>query len=238
MEQLSTRTTATITAATAALIVGATGFVAEAALTDISTVPLASSSSVVVKPNLLLTMDTSGSMGWDFMPDNVNPVVPNVSSNDYPYSTSSPDYPYNQGYTCRSNTEGNNNCLPGDPPYYAYQFNFVAYNPSFSYVPGVNYDGTSRGAMGSPWTSVAVDQYTPSKGNIQLAANSATNGQFPEQVYLNSGGAYKRNGELYCPVPSSTCFPGNVPPTENGVTAPSFAYNTPKGPSLTAVSLS
>src|SRR5215470_18403669 len=214
MRQLSTAATiATI----AALIASTIGFVAEAALTDISTVPLASSSSVVVKPNLLLTMDTSGSMGWDFMPDNVNPVVPNVNSSDYPYTTGSPDYPYNQGYTCRSNTDGNNNCLPGDPPYYAYQFNFVAYNPSFTYLPGVNYDGTSRGSMGSPWTSVPVDQYTTSKGNIQLAANSTANGQFPEQVYLNSGGSYKRNGELYCPASSTTCFPGNLPPTENGV---------------------
>ena len=64
MKYLSTRTTATVTMATAVLIASAIAFVAEAALTDISTVPLASSSSVVVKPNLLLTMDTSGSMGW------------------------------------------------------------------------------------------------------------------------------------------------------------------------------
>jgi type IV pilus assembly protein PilY1 len=224
MKYLSTRTTATVTMATAVLIASAIAFVAEAALTDISTVPLASSSSVVVKPNLLLTMDTSGSMGWDFMPDNVDPVT---STNNATSAT----------YTCRTNSAGDNNCTAGDPPYYAYQYNFVAYNPSITYVPGVNYDGSSRGSMGSPWTSVPVDQYTPSKGNIQLAA-SASNGQFPEQVYLNSGGAYKRNGELYCPVPGSTCFPGNVPPTENGVTAPAFAYNTPKGPPLTAVSLS
>src|SRR5262249_46499017 len=91
MRQLSTAATI---AAIAALIASTIGLVAEAALTDISTVPLASSSSVVVKPNLLLTMDTSGSMGWDFMPDNVNPVVPNVNPNDYPWTTSSQDYPY------------------------------------------------------------------------------------------------------------------------------------------------
>jgi len=41
------------------------------ALTDIASVPLASSSTTVVKPNILFTLDNSGSMGWGFMPDNV-----------------------------------------------------------------------------------------------------------------------------------------------------------------------
>jgi type IV pilus assembly protein PilY1 len=42
-----------------------------AALTDIASVPLASSSTTVVKPNILFTLDDSGSMEWGFMPDNV-----------------------------------------------------------------------------------------------------------------------------------------------------------------------
>lgn len=44
---------------------------AHAALTDIANVPLASSSTTVVKPNILFTLDDSGSMAWGFMPDNV-----------------------------------------------------------------------------------------------------------------------------------------------------------------------
>ncbi|HVO23626.1 MAG TPA: hypothetical protein VMW56_08360, partial [Candidatus Margulisiibacteriota bacterium] len=42
-----------------------------AALTDISPTPLASSNSAQVKPNIMLLMDTSGSMGRTHMPDEV-----------------------------------------------------------------------------------------------------------------------------------------------------------------------
>ena len=44
-------------------------FMAHAALTDIADNPLASASSTQVKPNILFTLDDSGSMNWEFMPD-------------------------------------------------------------------------------------------------------------------------------------------------------------------------
>ncbi|MBX3664716.1 MAG: hypothetical protein KF834_03430 [Burkholderiales bacterium] len=44
---------------------------AHAAMTDIANVPLASSSTTVVKPNILFTLDDSGSMGWGYMPDGI-----------------------------------------------------------------------------------------------------------------------------------------------------------------------
>lgn len=50
-----------------------------AALTDISNAPLATSSGSSVKPNLMYVLDNSGSMAWDYMPDNV----------DYPYFSTS-----------------------------------------------------------------------------------------------------------------------------------------------------
>jgi hypothetical protein len=42
-----------------------------AALTDLSPTPLASTNSAQVKPNIMLLMDTSGSMGRTHMPDEV-----------------------------------------------------------------------------------------------------------------------------------------------------------------------
>jgi type IV pilus assembly protein PilY1 len=45
---------------------------AQAALTDIANVPLASSSTTVVKPNILFTLDDSGSMGRLYMPDEIS----------------------------------------------------------------------------------------------------------------------------------------------------------------------
>jgi Tfp pilus tip-associated adhesin PilY1 len=47
----------------------------QAALTDISSVPLASTTAAQVKPNIMLLMDTSGSMGWSHMPDEVEDVA-------------------------------------------------------------------------------------------------------------------------------------------------------------------
>ncbi|MEW5943892.1 MAG: PilC/PilY family type IV pilus protein [Pseudomonadota bacterium] len=43
-----------------------------AALTDIASAPMASSSSTVVKPNIMFILDDSGSMGWEYLPDSVN----------------------------------------------------------------------------------------------------------------------------------------------------------------------
>lgn len=47
-------------------------FMAQAALTDIADNPLASSSSTQVKPNILFTLDDSGSMDWEYMPDGLS----------------------------------------------------------------------------------------------------------------------------------------------------------------------
>jgi len=44
---------------------------AGAASTDIAQVPLASSSTTTVKPNILFTLDDSGSMGRDYLPDEI-----------------------------------------------------------------------------------------------------------------------------------------------------------------------
>ncbi len=51
-----------------------TGFspAAMAQLTDIATVPLASSATTIVKPNILFTLDNSGSMAWSHMPDSID----------------------------------------------------------------------------------------------------------------------------------------------------------------------
>jgi type IV pilus assembly protein PilY1 len=187
----------------ALLAAGATALAASAALTDISSTPLSSASNVAVKPNLLFTLDSSGSMGWDFLPDNVDP--------DTSMNTGT-----NNAFTCRTDSNGDNHCNAGDPPYYANQFNGMFYNPAFTYRPGVNFDGTSRGAQVSPWTSVVVDSYKTPQTTIDLTT------QFPEVVYCNGTGGSavcKRNGVDNLVGPST-----------------SFAYATPAGPSYTNVS--
>ena len=60
----------------AAVLIGSllwlgTSGVAQAALTTIANEPLATLSSSNTKPNILFVLDNSGSMGWDYMPDDV-----------------------------------------------------------------------------------------------------------------------------------------------------------------------
>lgn len=54
------------------------------ALTDISDVPLSSASTSTVKPNVMFILDDSGSMAWDYMPNN--------SSNSPEYSNNAVGY--------------------------------------------------------------------------------------------------------------------------------------------------
>ena len=59
-------------AAVIALAVSVSPLISHAALTDIASVPLASSSTTVVKPNILFTLDDSGSMDREYMPDEIS----------------------------------------------------------------------------------------------------------------------------------------------------------------------
>jgi type IV pilus assembly protein PilY1 len=141
---------------------------AAADITDLSPTPLAQSSTASVLPNLMFILDNSGSMAWDYLPDYVNDA--------YGASTSGDD---------------NGRARAGDPPYYAAQFNGVAYNPQITYTPGVNADGTSMAAQ-TNWNAVQVDPYTGSGGTIDITT------QIPERVYCKgswwSGYTCKQNG--------------------------------------------
>ena len=51
------------------LALASAGTHSPAADTDIASAPLITSSSTAVKPNLMFTLDDSGSMDWEYMPD-------------------------------------------------------------------------------------------------------------------------------------------------------------------------
>jgi len=88
------------------------------------------------KPNLVFVMDDSGSMGWDYIPDEV------------------PD-----NNTCKTGSS----CSAGDPPYYAAPYNKAFYNPEYTYTPGLDVYGnlmTAQNATNtSTWTAVDRDPY-------------------------------------------------------------------------------
>src|SRR5712664_2046480 len=100
-----------------------------AAVIDISNVPLGSTAGSGFLPNLLFTLDNSGSMAWDFLPDYVNPATSGMTSN--------PCMTDGDGFT----SNGTTNCVAGDPPYTAggaFGSNGVAYDPNFSYLAGLD----------------------------------------------------------------------------------------------------
>src|SRR3954463_3001207 len=85
-----------------------------AALTDLTTTPLGTSTNgTVVKPNILFILDGSGSMGWKFSPDNVDLAT-------------CCGRPTTAGYTCRVDSTGSNMCGTGDAPFMADMFNGLA----------------------------------------------------------------------------------------------------------------
>src|SRR5947208_3900903 len=48
---------------------------APAALTELSPTPVEGTTSAQAKPNIMLLMDTSGSMGWSHMPDELESIT-------------------------------------------------------------------------------------------------------------------------------------------------------------------
>ena len=144
-----------------------------AAPTDISTVPLASSAGTSFLPNLLFTLDDSGSMGFNYLPDYVN-----------------------DNNTCMVRMEGNNartNCERGDPPFEAggeFGFNGVGYDPNFNYQVGLSSDGQPvlnppSGTLNP--SSVPADAYLGG-GNVDVNTSST------DKRYCNANGVCKRNG--------------------------------------------
>jgi len=72
--QLPTLLSRVARAATALIAAGMTAG-AQAAVTDIAQTPLIVTTASLVKPNIMLLMDNSGSMGWTHMPDEIETVT-------------------------------------------------------------------------------------------------------------------------------------------------------------------
>ena len=102
-----------LTALTGAL--GLSAAPLQAQLTDLSSTPLSSSANLSVLPNLLFTLDGSGSMSFDYVTDNVG-VYDSLDNTT--------------NYMCKTDANGNNACMRMDPPFSATQVNGVGYNPA------------------------------------------------------------------------------------------------------------
>ena len=131
---------------------------------DLSSVPLTTSTSTSVRPNVNFILDDSGSMGSDFMPDHVAGEK-----------------------LCKSSSAWNNAyCDNGDPPFSNADFNGVYYNPKIDYKVPVNGDGTYKpdqvriSAGVKKWDQVQTDPFGSSSSTINLETS------FQDQVWCKS----------------------------------------------------
>ncbi len=161
---------------------------AQAALTDIASVPLASSSSTIVKPNILFTLDDSGSMGWVFMPDNIQT---RWGTTGY------------KSHLC--NTIYYNPNITYVPPKNANGTDFA--NASFTSARNNGFD-TSSSTTNLNTSFIAYDPLTSDtdNGNSSPVGGNQTDTAQPAYYYVWSGGS--------APNPGSTsnttgCFPNS-----------------------------
>ncbi|HUJ85633.1 MAG TPA: PilC/PilY family type IV pilus protein [Burkholderiales bacterium] len=187
---------------------------AGAGVTDIATQPLAQPAANV-PPNVMVLFDDSGSMMQQYTPDYIGRWV---SSDSNALCFDSLD----SGGSINSTLQ---NCEPGDPPLMSPQFNFQYYNPTITYLPAVNYDGTSMPSMTaaytSNWTAVPTDAVSTSGVNsfrtdtlhmfpassqpLVTTSNLASN--FPDREWCNSASASTTYPNSSCRTNSNYSYP-------------------------------
>lgn len=146
---------------------------AHAAQTDISSLPMASTTSAQVKPNIMLLMDTSGSMGWGHMPDEVENVM-GINSIGYKSVQCNPLY-YNPALKYELPKQANGTLFPApgfsNAPYAGY----VAYyaSPDATDLSTVNL-GTSFRAFDSKTLRVSGSVDTAQPAYYYVYSGTAT----------------------------------------------------------------
>jgi len=159
----------------------------------ISQVPLASAGGNNILPNLLFTLDNSGSMDWAFVPDYVDTATASAALGP----GSAPNNP------CMTTSTGSTLCTPADPPYAAggeHAMNGVGYDPTFSYLAGIDSTGlphvnpTGTNPAGAPGTlnknAAPQDAY-----GIQSTATTDLDAGLQDRRYCNTNNVCKRNGQ-------------------------------------------
>ena len=179
-----------------------------------------------VKPNIMLTMDDSGSMMWDFVPDFVAYVGSGI-------------YHCRDSLTCGGGTGSPSASFQFsqyDPPVRSPDYNEAFYDRTIAYTPGKKADGTNLPCQGSdtscvsPWTAVYVNGYDNYPGTNGGGTINLTTG-YPDTIWCwsaapsaadkltadSNGAACRRNGRAYSLV------------TTGGNTMPAIAagYNYP-----------
>ena len=139
---------------------------AYAATTALADVPIAA--KVAAKPNIVYTVDDSGSMASNFIPDFVtagaSTSVPAFCRGNIQFTSQASGFqPFYQKDTTSTYNVATTACGAGSltifnfPPFYAADFNHLAYNPGITYAPPIQADLTPL-AYGAPYTDSSGNQ--------------------------------------------------------------------------------
>jgi type IV pilus assembly protein PilY1 len=161
---------------------------------DLATVPLANSPTITIQPNLLFVLDDSGSMEWNFMPDqfgyhqrlvNTQPYQDERKCRKYYEESTSSNTVSTQCSGGNSNGQGDG----GDPPIYSYRINTVYYNPAVYYEPPVNPCNFSAHLPSqTSWSAVRTDGLALNASCGQTSGTKNLLTTYPERVYCNTRG--------------------------------------------------
>ena len=138
-----------------------------------------------VKPNIMLTMDDSGSMGMEHLPDYISFPGSGIYHCRDGATTS-----LHCGGNANSNGNQGSSWLPSlyDPPFRSANYNAAFYDPTSVYTPGKKADGTNLPCQGSdttcvaPWTSLYTNGFTGYPGANSSGTINLTTG-YPDTVW-------------------------------------------------------
>ncbi|MGH3551728.1 MAG: hypothetical protein ACRDT5_03860, partial [Mycobacterium sp.] len=195
----------------AALLPAAAG---AAGLTDLASQPLAQPAANV-PPNIMVLFDDSGSMVQQYTPDYIGRYS-SFDSNALCFDS------LDSGSIIGSNLQ---NCEVGDPPIMSPQFNFQYYNPAITYLPAVNYDGTSKPSMTAAYTSnwmavptdgvsvsgvnsfrVATINMFPASSSPTVTTSNLASG-FPDREWCNTNSGSTTYPNANCKTNSNYTYP-------------------------------
>jgi type IV pilus assembly protein PilY1 len=205
---------------------------AYSATVDLTTVPLATATTTNVLPNLMFTLDDSGSMDSNYLPDWVDDSLCKSVSGSY-----------NAACNQKSNLT-TSPAYPNQPPYQSSDFNAIYYNPAIRYTPAindagakVNTSGDVKGNQITPWTSVKNDAYNiQDTGSTNLVTgytdvewctdNTYTDCLRNDNYILPNTSSFPVNGKVYATSHPSVKSTGSVSVVSGSPLLPTVASRT------------
>lgn len=157
--------------------------VAEATIT-IPNIPLQAVNSA--EPNIMMILDDSGSMQWDYMPEDINGVT-NPTNYIYPTTTAIYGGAIYANYAVDTDATNRWSRMLRSS-----SINKLYYDPAITYIPWSNYDGTLWPAA-SP-TQAYHNPAIQGAGSRDLTVNLTENA-----TWINNNGSYTTQNRTYYP---------------------------------------